>query len=140
MEPDYLLGNIAPGGRTLLELVTSPQQRTFGQDKHDSLPRYCRECDVRFACNGGCPKDRFTSTPDGESGLHYLCAGYQSFFRHIDPTMAAMAEHLRRRRPVADVMATVQRADQQRPRNSPCPCGGGRKWKHCHGTTADRAR
>ena len=140
VEPEYLLGNIGPGGRTLLDLVTLPQQRQFGQDKHDSLTRYCLDCDVRFACNGGCPKDRFAITPDGESGLHYLCAGYQAFFRHIDPTMKSMADLLRRRQPAADLMSAVQRDDLQRPRNSPCPCGSGLKWKHCHGTSVDRAR
>ena len=83
VEPGYLLGNIAEG-RTMLELVNLPQQRAFGQAKLDTLPAYCRACDVRFACNGGCPKDRFIATPDGEPGLHYLCAGYQDFFHHVD--------------------------------------------------------
>ena len=50
---------------------------------------------MRFACNGGCPKDRFLTTPDGEPGLHYLCAGYQRFFRHIDEPMRVMATLLR---------------------------------------------
>ena len=43
----------------MLELVASPQQHKFGQDKHDTLTQYCLDCDVRFACHGGCPKDRF---------------------------------------------------------------------------------
>jgi uncharacterized protein len=90
VEPDYLLGNIADG-RTLLELAVSPQQRAFGDAKRDTLPGQCRRCDVRFACHGGCPKDRFLTTPDGEPGLHYLCAGYQHFFRHIDAPMRALA-------------------------------------------------
>ena len=55
----------------------------------------CRECPVRFACNGGCPKDRFTSTPDGEPGLHYLCPSYLAFFRHVDGPMRFMAAQLR---------------------------------------------
>ncbi len=87
VEPNHLLGNI--NDKSLLTLVNLPQQRRFGQDKHDSLPRYCRECDVRFACHGGCPKDRFLDTPDGEPGLNYLCAGFQAFFRHIDWSMRA---------------------------------------------------
>jgi uncharacterized protein len=95
VEKDFLLGNIADG-RTLLELAMSPQQTAFGQAKVDTLPDYCLTCDVRFACNGGCPKDRFLVTPDGEAGLHYLCAGYQRFFRHIDEPMRVMAGLLHR--------------------------------------------
>ena len=94
VEEDHLLGNIADG-RTLLELVSSPQQDAFGNAKLDTLPDYCRRCDVRFACNGGCPKDRFIRTPDGEPGLHYLCAGYQQFFRHVDEPMRVMAGLIR---------------------------------------------
>ena len=97
VEPGYLLGNIRDG-RTLLELVDLPQQKAFGNAKLDTLPAYCRECDVRFACNGGCPKDRFATTPDGEPGLHYLCEGYQLFFRHVDEPMKVMAGLLRRGR------------------------------------------
>jgi uncharacterized protein len=51
VEPRYKLGNIQE--RHMLELVASPRQRQFGLDKRDTLPRYCRECDVRFACHGG---------------------------------------------------------------------------------------
>jgi uncharacterized protein len=71
--------------------VTSPQQVAFGQSKRDTLPGFCRRCDVRFACHGGCPKDRFITTPDGEPGLHYLCAGYLQLFRHIDAPMKVLA-------------------------------------------------
>ena len=120
VEPDYLLGNIT-AGTTLLQLVASPEQRRFGQDKHDSLPGYCQNCDVRFACNGGCPKDRFTTTPDGEPGLHYLCAGYQRFFRHIDEPMRTMADLLRHHRPAAQAMQAVGQADLRRPATAPAP-------------------
>jgi uncharacterized protein len=102
VEPAYLLGNIQE--THLIELVASDQQRKFGQDKQDTLPRYCRECEVRFACNGGCPKDRFILTPDGEAGLNYLCAGYKLFFHHIDRPMRLMADLLRQGRYADEVM------------------------------------
>ena len=57
VEPDYLLGNIMDSH--MVEMVTSEKQRQFGRDKRDTLPRYCRECDVLFACHGECPKNRF---------------------------------------------------------------------------------
>jgi uncharacterized protein len=51
--------------------VATSRQQAFGRAKRDTLPRYCLDCDVRFACHGGCPKDRFTATLDGEPGLNY---------------------------------------------------------------------
>jgi len=131
VEPGYLLGNI--GDRTMLELVALPQQHRFGQDKRDTLTRYCLDCDVRFACNGGCPKDRFATSPYGESGQHYLCPGYKEFFHHVTPAMEAMCELLRQDRAPAELMATYERDDTRRARNDPCPCGNGKKWKRCHG-------
>jgi len=102
VEPDYLLGNIRD--TPLIELVASEKQVRFGLDKRDTLPRYCRRCKVRFACHGGCPKNRFTRTPDGEPGLNYLCAGYKAFFTHIDRPMRIMADLLRRGRAPAEIM------------------------------------
>jgi uncharacterized protein len=132
VEPGYKLGNIRD--RKLLDLVVSPQQREFGLAKRDTLPRFCRECDVRFACHGGCPKDRFTHTPDGEPGLHYLCPSYKAFFGHIRPAMETMCALLRDGRPPAQIAQRYARADARRGRNDPCTCGSGRKWKRCHGT------
>jgi uncharacterized protein len=103
--PENKLGNIME--QPLGSLVASPQQSKFGGDKRDRLPQYCRTCDVRFACNGECPKHRFVSTPDGQAGLNYLCAGYKLFFRHIDPYMRFMAGELREGRAPANVMSWV---------------------------------
>ena len=102
VEPDYLRGNI--GERHLVELVGSPAQRRFGLDKLDTLPRYCMECDVRFACHGGCPKDRFVATPQGEPGLNYLCPGFKAFFHHVDAPMKRMCELLRADRAPAEIV------------------------------------
>ncbi len=133
--PENKLGNIMETG--LSALADSQQQRKFGADKNDTLPKYCRECEVRFACNGECPKHRFLSTPDGEPGLNYLCAGYKMFFKHIDPHMRFMANELSNQRPPANIMAALRMLDRdpaQKPtRNQPCPCGSGRKYKYCCG-------
>jgi uncharacterized protein len=131
VEPGYLLGNI--GDTHMLELIASPAQRRFGQDKRGTLTRYCQECDVRFARHGGCPKDRFATSPYGEPGQHYLCPGYQAFFHHIAKPMDAMALLLRAGKAPAELMGIYAAQDSRRGRNDPCPCGGGRKWKHCHG-------
>ena len=102
VEPRFRLGNIKK--QHLVQLVASDRQRAFGNAKRDSLPRYCRECEVRFACNGECPRNRFLLTPDGEPGLNYLCAGYKSFFQHIDRPMRLMANLLRHGKDAAEVM------------------------------------
>ena len=81
VEPPYLLGNISE--HHLIDLVSSEQQQQFGLDKRDTLPRYCLDCDLRFACHGGCPKDRFTTTRDGDPGLNYLCPSFKLFFDHV---------------------------------------------------------
>lgn len=104
--PKYHLGNIM--NESLAQLVNSDAQRQFGQDKADKLPRYCRECEVRFACNGECPKHRFEQTPDGEAGLNYLCAAYKRFFKHIDPYMRVMANLYRSQRAPAEVMQLIK--------------------------------
>jgi serine-type anaerobic sulfatase-maturating enzyme len=131
VEPAYKLGNIAE--HHMIELVDSPRQRRFGLDKREKLPRHCLECDVRFACHGGCPKDRFIRTPEGEAGLNYLCAGYKAFFHHIDGPMRIMRSLLAEGRAPSEIRRLYAAEDAKRGRNDPCTCGGPRKWKQCHG-------
>ena len=97
----------------MLELVTSPQQRQFGLDKRDTLPRYCLDCDVRFACHGGCPKDRFITTPDGDPGLNYLCAGFKDFFHHVDRPMRVMAALLAENRAPSEIVPALRRRGRE---------------------------
>ncbi len=138
VEPAYKLGNITE--IPLTEIVVMDKQRDFGLAKRDTLPDYCRQCEVRFVCNGGCPKNRIINTPTGDPGLNYLCAGYKAFFTHIDEPMRFMADELAHRRSPANVVAHMQQLDVVREaafakagRNVPCPCGSGIKFKKCHG-------
>ena len=136
--PENRLGNIRD--LSLQSIMNSPQQVRFGRDKVDGLPRQCRECEVRFICNGECPKHRFVRTPDGEEGLNYLCAAYKHFFTHVDPYMKFMANALLQEQPPASIMAWLRTQDGEtgrKPgRNDPCPCGSGRKYKRCCGQTS----
>jgi uncharacterized protein len=153
VEPDYLLGNIMD--TEMLEMVASDRQRQFGRDKRDALPRYCRECEVRFACHGECPKNRFLTTPDGEPGLNHLCAGWKAFFQRIDEPLQMMATLMRMGRPASEIIAVMAGKEddwqsalaQARVRkrfDDPCPCGSGLMFGQCHGwvrsTRGRRAR
>ena len=131
VEPGFLLGNIEK--EPLLGLVCSPQQQKFGRDKLDTLTQYCLDCDVRFACHGGCPKDRFATSPSGEPGQHHLCPSYKTFFHHVSRPMGLMTELLRANRAPSELMEAIAAEDAKRGRNDPCPCGSGTKWKRCHG-------
>lgn len=99
MYPDYRLGNVTE--EALDTLMNRPEQIAFGAAKEDRLPQMCRTCTYRFACHGECPKNRFSTTPDGEPGLNYLCPSYLAFFRHITPTMNAMAQLVQANQPAA---------------------------------------
>ena len=97
VDVQHRLGNIED--TPLVELLESPAQREFGRAKLETLPRYCLECEVRAMCNGGCPKNRFINTQDGEPGLNYLCEGYRRFFNHCRPFVSEVAALWRRQNP-----------------------------------------
>ncbi|MCK4922727.1 MAG: anaerobic sulfatase-maturation protein [Bacteroidales bacterium] len=136
---EYKLGNIMD--IQMVDMIKSEKQEKFGRDKRDKLPRYCFECDYRFTCHGGCPKNRISITPQGESGHNYLCSSYKKFFSHVHPYMQFMADELKAKRPPANVMDWVKRVERQKNltktpkvvigRNDPCPCGSGKKFKAC---------
>lgn len=100
--PQYRLGNLRE--KSLVEMMYSPKQREFGRAKQTALPRQCRECRWLFACNGECPKNRFTRTADGEKGLNFLCNGYRRFFEHVAPYMDWMKRELMANRPPAGIV------------------------------------
>jgi uncharacterized protein len=137
VEPRYLLGNIHE--THMLELVASPAQRQFGWDKRDTLTAQCLHCPVRPLCHGGCPKDRFALSRDGEPGHNYLCPGLELFFNHTRPAMLAMARLLQRGRAPAEVLALVAAEDAKRKPYHPCPCGSGKRFRHCHGNNSPRS-
>lgn len=100
--PEYKLGNISQ--KTIYQLMNSPQQQAFADIKQGCLPTQCHECEWLFACNGECPKNRFSHTASGEKYLNYLCEGYRQFFSHVAPYMDFMKQELLADRPASNVM------------------------------------
>lgn len=134
VEPEYRLGNIrqTPIGT----LASLPEQRQFGLDKKARLPEACRKCQWRFACHGGCPKHRFLPAPAGDpERLNYFCEANRMFFAHAAPCFTTMAGLLSRGEAPARIMELLppSPAPAAPGRNAPCPCGSGRKFKHCCG-------
>jgi uncharacterized protein len=104
--PEYRLGNIRTD--KLSAMVERSLQSGFGVSKETALPKWCRECKVLAACQGGCPKHRFAMTHYNEPGLHYLCEGYKKFFLHIMKYLRAMTQLLGNDLPVSYIMDAVK--------------------------------
>ncbi len=104
--PQFRLGNINED--TIERLAYCEQQQHFGSLKCNSLPTQCLKCNYLFACNGGCPKDRFAISKDGNPHLNYLCTGYQQFFKHVAPYMDFMKHELLQQRPASNIMIALK--------------------------------
>lgn len=85
VDPAHRLGQI-PGAK-LENLIGSPFQADFGRSKRDALTGQCKACPWYKFCGGGCLKDRFGTSDDGEPGHYYLCGGLQKLFAHSVPVL-----------------------------------------------------
>lgn len=104
--PEYRLGNIY--SKSLVSMMYSDEQLKFGNDKYNTLPQQCRECDMLFVCYGECPKNRFAKDRYGNKGLNYLCEGYYVFFQHVAPYMDFMKQELLAGGAPANVMEWIK--------------------------------
>ncbi|MEE8414721.1 MAG: SPASM domain-containing protein, partial [Desulfobacterales bacterium] len=102
----YKLGNIL--NDDLLKAVEKSLDSGFGVNKETALPRWCMECEVLAACQGGCPKHRFAKTSFDEPGLHYLCSGYKKYFLYIRKYLKIMTQLLENGLPASYVMKAVK--------------------------------
>ena len=85
VDADHRLGNL--NREQLPALADGDFQRLFGETKRSGLSEDCRNCSWLRFCNGGCPKDRFGKTADGEEGQYVLCEGLKAFFAHAEPIL-----------------------------------------------------
>lgn len=90
VDREHRLGELA--GMKLENLLESPEQAAFGRGKREGLTAQCRECPWYKFCGGGCMKDRFHTSADGETGHFYLCSGLQKLFAHSVPVLEKIME------------------------------------------------
>ncbi len=129
--PEWRLGNVAEVDWAALQ--TAPAYVAFGARKRQRHPA-CEACDYALFCAGDCPKNRVGHVEGWEaSRLSPLCAGWRRFYAHALPRLRELAATIQRERrrhpPPSPAMAAAPG------RNQPCPCGSGRKTKHCCGAT-----
>lgn len=150
--PDWKIGNIHD--RPLAELARDPKIEEFAELKTE-LPAACRDCEFLPYCRGGCPKHHRPIGTDPDRVNHF-CEGYKMFFREALPELKLMAERYKRGEmltparaapapaetaakpgfragPAADAPRPIRPGQARPKRNDPCPCGSGRKFKHCCG-------
>ena len=94
--PEYRVGNIRETHWS--SMAYSERQKRFSFNKRDKLPQYCHQCSHLKLCWGECPKNRMVRTPDGETGLNYLCPGMKKFYAHIQREMPTILDRIRKER------------------------------------------
>ncbi len=111
-------------------MMSSEHQVSFGKNKA-VLTEKCQNCRYLNICNGGCLKDRNTDNSN------YLCLGMLELFEYADEYLLETVRLLRERKTANEIMTVLRRMRLQKwgnvSGNSPCPCGSGRKFKHCCG-------
>ena len=107
VDPEHRLGSLREG--SLARMAGSAFQRAFGLAKRDTLTGECRACPWLRFCNGGCPKDRFGLSAEGQPGQYWLCPGLKTFFAHAQPILEkVMAMSAQGKKP-PETMAVLNR-------------------------------
>jgi len=168
VKPENLLGNVRE--QTIEQMLNGRTWRRFVREA-ETLPEVCKDCEWLKICWGGCYRHR-TKLGLELNEQPYLCEAKKRIFGHVFPRLEELVhggdrpvlhEFLNRigrdvavgrfgpppeqgSRPAARQQppgpAPAARAVGKVDRNAPCPCGSGKKYKHCCGrkTGAHRSR
>ncbi len=110
VDPAHRMGSLSGG--SLDKIVNSEAQLSFGRRKGE-LTGQCRRCPHLALCNGGCPKDRFALSADGEAGQHYLCPGMRTFFDHAAPILRRMTALSREGLGPEEIMTEINKPSKE---------------------------
>ena len=105
VDPEHRLGTLHEG--SLTRMANGEFQRAFGNAKQDALTGECRACPWLRFCNGGCPKDRFGLSGDGQPGQYWLCSGLKAFFSHAGPILETIMAMSARGKTSPEIMAEL---------------------------------
>jgi uncharacterized protein len=155
VEPRYRMGNVLE--QTLEQMLNGPAFRAF-VSAAEHVPSTCADCGYLGVCHAGCFRHRQKLGIEAE-GMPYLCEAKTRIFSHVFSTLWEVLEKpahpqlhafLRRiagevsggrhgpSRPAKAPRRPDAAAEGRRPpqRNDVCPCGSGKKFKHCCGRAA----
>ncbi len=106
VDPEHRLGTLREG--SLARLAEGAFQRAFGLAKRENLTSECRACPYLRFCNGGCPKDRFGISAEGQPGQYWLCAGLKKFFAHAEPVLKRVMDMSAEGKTPPEIMARLK--------------------------------
>ena len=127
VEKRLRLGNVLDDSWTVLQ--QSPVYRDFGLQKQVKAA-VCADCEHSWICQGDCLKHRLCANGGDPRHLSHLCEGWRQFYAHTLPRFKELARQIQAERMLPPPSASRNGAPG---RNDPCPCGSGRKYKHCCG-------
>ncbi len=119
--PDWRIGNIVTDE---LDAILYSQQREKFAGMKSEYPAGCSDCSLFQFCHGDCTKFRQTPS-DGFAAVSEYCGSLKSLISHMEPRLGEIHQK------VMDIRSG--RAPLTAGRNDPCPCGSGKKYKHCCG-------
>ncbi len=121
---DLVIGNVKTG--TWEDFAATPIYNRFGRQKAHWNAK-CNACSYINFCHGDCQKHRF-GAPLTPQTLSNLCVGWKNFYAHTLPHFKSLANKIRVERSVKPLSPAKAKKIG---RNSPCPCGSGKKYKLC---------
>jgi len=129
-DPEWKLGNIKTD--SLQELIYSDLYRKFGRRKLECSKR-CIKCKYLVFCGADCQKNRLCKGKYPKK-LSPLCEGWKMFYEHTLERFKILANQVvEERNRMEEIWQSIHGATGVISRNAPCPCGSGKKYKHCCG-------
>jgi len=132
---EWLLGNIR---HCTADSALSSKKSVSFKRLVQSFRKECHSCRWFPICKGGCTKYRSASFMRHANGGNYFCDSLRRIFEKVEREWGGFSEKLknslRKKYGVPEISFPAEVPQEATPavgRNDPCPCGSGKKFKHC---------